>query len=69
MKTITIAQGRDLALALIAAGVLPPNCRRFLIDSGEPGSAVKVFYECYGDDRLLDAFVTAGITTKTESPA
>lgn len=65
VKQLPIASSHALAKALMESGVLPPNCRRFLIDSGEPGGLLKVFYECYADERVLDAFVAAGIVTKT----
>ena len=39
--------------ALIDAGVLPANCRRYIIDSGEPGNAITLHFECFGDERLL----------------
>ncbi|KKN20053.1 hypothetical protein LCGC14_0939470 [marine sediment metagenome] len=34
------------------AGILPDNCRRVIIDIAYD-DAVKVYYECYGDERLL----------------
>jgi hypothetical protein len=39
---------QDVAKALTEAGIIPTNCRRFIIDS-EAGEVVKVYYECYGD--------------------
>jgi hypothetical protein len=38
---------------LIANGVVPPLCRRVVIDA-EAGSCVKLYYEVYGDERLLE---------------
>ena len=34
-------------------GLIPDHCRRVVIDI-EVGNVVKVFYECYGDERLIE---------------
>lgn len=42
------------AKQLMEAGVVPPNTRRLVIDISidEP---VKVYYDCYGDDKMFTA--------------
>lgn len=54
----------DAYAALKAAGVdLPEHCRRIVVDIAI-GDAVKVYYECYGQEPLLEAGVLAGIMIK-----
>lgn len=45
-------KSQDFAKPLIDAGVLPPNLRRMIIDvqSGQP---VKVYYDTFGNESLL----------------
>ena len=45
--------GRILLETLRTAEILPPNCRRCVIDVPFDG-AVSVYYDCIGDVRLLD---------------
>jgi len=40
------------------AGILPNNCRRFIIDA-EVGEVPMMWFECYGDERLLVALADA----------
>lgn len=45
---------RDFAAPLIAAGAIPRNVRRIIIDA-EAGEAVKVYYDTFGHPTLLQA--------------
>ena len=58
-----LATADTLIEHLRAAGVLPNNCRRFVIDC-EVGEVPTVYCECYGDDRLRvaleDPYIYAG---------
>lgn len=38
---------------MIRAGVVPPNCRRMIIDICYD-EAVKVYYDCFGDEILFE---------------
>ena len=38
---------------LVDAGIVPKNCTRVIIDIGLD-SILKVYYEAYGDQRILD---------------
>ena len=51
---MSILRGDDenLIKAFEEAGLVPTPCRRIIIDI-EVGEAVKLFYECYGDERML----------------
>lgn len=59
-KRRPILTGRDVLRPLHDAGLLPPNCRALLlvIDIQE---AVKVFYECFGDEPMFTNLDLAGI--------
>ena len=51
----------------VEAGLVPDNCRRIVIDL-EVNDAVKVYYECFGDDKFVPRFVDhviAGIKENT----
>lgn len=50
----------DLAKAMVEAGLLPPNVRRFIIDSGMPGELVTIHYECFADKKQLKV-IEAGV--------
>ncbi len=50
----------ELTEALMKSGVLPPNCRRYIIDSGYPTDTITMYYECLGDQRLLDVVLRIG---------
>ncbi len=45
--------GQDLFAQFIKAGIVPSNCRRMVIDM-EVEKAVRVYYDCFGDERLLE---------------
>ena len=47
-----IIHSSHLIDALASAGILPPNCRRVIIDM-EATEAVHLHYECFRDERLL----------------
>jgi hypothetical protein len=42
-----------LGVKLIEAGILPPNCRRFVID-GLVGDPLRIYIECFGDEQVLE---------------
>ncbi|GAG49987.1 unnamed protein product [marine sediment metagenome] len=44
---------KQLIDKLIEAGIIPGNCTRAIIDIGI-SDAAKIYYEVYGDSRLLD---------------
>jgi hypothetical protein len=48
-----IIDGTALCSAMKEAGLLPENCRRFVIDCNSR-SIVTLYYECIGDERLLE---------------
>ena len=50
---MSIIDGKSLGRMLLDAGIIPPDCRRVIIDV--PCEGVVVMYiEQFGDDRLLD---------------
>jgi hypothetical protein len=59
-KQFTLAAGDRLIDKLTAAGVLPNNCRRFVIDC-EVNEVPTLYFECYGDERLHVALADAEI--------
>lgn len=48
-----IIDGTLLVKAMQDAGILPENCRRFIIDCNSR-SIVTLYFECLGDERLLE---------------
>lgn len=60
-----LSVGNALIERLIAAGVLPNNCRRFVIDC-EVDEVPTLYFECFGDERLHVALADAEI--KVEVP-
>lgn len=50
-KTIT-GENPNLIPALLKAGVVPDGCRRIIIDIAV-NTPVKMYYECFGDERIL----------------
>ncbi len=42
-----------LVQQFVKAGIVPNHCRRIVLDM-EIGEIVKLYYECYGDDKLLE---------------
>lgn len=53
MKAIA-TNGSAFARALIEAGVIPPNCRRAVIDM-QAGQAIKIFCETFADAESLES--------------
>lgn len=56
-KYISIAMAsmnNPFTKALVDVGLLPANCKRYVIDSGDPTSVMKIYFDCYLDDRVLD---------------
>jgi hypothetical protein len=49
---MSVLRGRQLLDHLQQAGVVPPNVRRAVIDASFD-HVVSVYYECFGDPRLL----------------
>lgn len=49
-----LTTGDGLIERLTAAGVLPNNCRRFIIDV-EVDEVPVIYFECFGDERLITA--------------
>ena len=47
----------DFWKMLHGRGLIPPNVRRFIIDSGEPGGVVKIYFDCFAEPNMLEAFV------------
>jgi hypothetical protein len=45
--------------ALKEQGLIPSNCRRVVIDA-EVSNPVHLYYECFGDERLLNIALTDG---------
>lgn len=40
---------------MVEAGLVPPLVSRFVIDSGNPGDVVKIYYDCFADSEMLNA--------------
>ena len=51
--------------ALLAAGVIPENCRRVVIDLGVNDIGV-VYYETHADQRLLEVIIASPPSVKIE---
>ncbi len=50
-----IASSMNLGARLVEAGLLPVNCRRFIIDCPPPNEGpVKIYFDCYGDVEQLE---------------
>lgn len=50
-----IINADGLAKVLSDRGLVPPNCRRIVIDA-EAQEPVKIYYETYADERLIEVF-------------
>jgi hypothetical protein len=50
---MSIITGRGLGKKLVDAGIVPANTIRIIIDI-DVNSAVKLYYEVFGDERLLE---------------
>lgn len=48
-----IIHASSLIDALKGSGILPDNCRRVVIDLNTD-DATKLYFECFGDDRLIE---------------
>lgn len=48
--------GEKLVKQFQKAGMLPDNCRRMVIDASAD-KLVIIYYECYGDERIIDICV------------
>lgn len=44
------------------SGLLPVNCSRFVIDSGEPDGVMKIYSDCFVDDRIMDDRIIKSIS-------
>lgn len=49
---MTAIRAKEFCEKFAAAGVIPPNTRRMIIDV-EAGKAVKVYYDTFGNETLL----------------
>lgn len=47
--------------AMQEVGLLPVNCRRYVIDSGAPDGVMTIYLDCFLDDRILEAPVIQSI--------
>lgn len=52
MEKVIMEKG-ELIEQFMKKGIVPDNCKRIVIDIGME-DAVKIYYECYGDTRLID---------------
>lgn len=43
----------DMIRPFVDAGIVPDNCRRVIIDL-QADDVVRIYYEIYGDDRIID---------------
>jgi len=43
--------------ALVEQGLLPTNCRRFILDSGPPDGVAKIYFDCYAYPAQADAIM------------
>lgn len=59
-----VVPAREIGQRLKAAGLLPQNCRRFVIDSGEPDGVVKIYWECFADPATMDVVLDAMLSFK-----
>ncbi len=53
MKQALMGHNLPLIKALVDAGIVPDNCRRIVIDI-PCNDVVTLYYEVFGDERLLD---------------
>lgn len=40
--------------ALLEVGLLPVNCKRYVIDSGPADGVMTMYFDCYLDQRILE---------------
>jgi hypothetical protein len=55
-------QSNPFIIAMQTVGLLPTNCRRFVIDSGPPDGVMRIYFDCFLDDRLLEAPVIRSLS-------
>lgn len=53
--------GHTLIQRLQAAHLLPPACRRVVVDV-QVNEVVKVYYECFGSEELLEVLLPPALT-------
>lgn len=46
-------QSNPFIRAMHEVGLLPVNCRRFVIDSGPPDGVMKIYFDAFVDDRIF----------------
>ena len=54
--------------AMLDSGLLPVNCRRFVIDSGDPSGVMTIYADCFVDDRILDERIIKSISELAALP-
>ena len=52
-RNLPVTIGHEIQDELVKSGIVPRNCTRVVIDI-PVNDLVKVYYEVYGDERLLD---------------
>jgi len=55
-RTIQVAHAPAFIDALVDAGVVPPNCKRIVIDCNT-GAMITIHYEVFADQRINDPSV------------
>jgi hypothetical protein len=48
------AERNPFTEALIEVGLLPVNCKRYVIDSGLVGNVMTIYFDCFLDNRILE---------------
>ena len=56
MPSKRVVGGVELGKALAAAGLVPDNCSRMIVDV-QVNDVVRVYYTCFGDEDLLRVVV------------
>ena len=64
-RTRAVIVANKFIEALLAAGVIPENCRRVVIDLGVNDIGI-VYYETYADQRLLEVITASPPSVKIE---
>jgi len=57
MKIFKPLRGNSITQELTDKGLLPVGTRRFIIDSGLPGEAMKIYWEGFANEDLIRALV------------
>lgn len=64
-----VINSEPLVAELVKRGIVPSNCRRVVIDMQAQEPAV-LYYELYGDERLLEVFASnSGVAIKEATDA